>query len=130
VADLELALNLVWLVLATVSFLLGAMHARAVARSYSNFAIATALICISCFLFPVISISDDLNNTPALCETSKSKGSVSTDDLTKVPLLSELVAPPRPGPAVGHAAQLFAQVPISREQVWFNLDRRPPPQRS
>jgi hypothetical protein len=126
----ELALNLVWLVLATVSFVFGTMHASAVPRRYSNLATAIALICIACFLFPVISISDDLNNSPALCETSKSKGCVSADDLTHARLVSELLVPPHPGPAWGHASHLFAEIPASQAQIWFNLDRRPPPQHS
>ena len=126
---MELALNLVWLILAA-SLLLGVMYAPAARRKYGNFVAATALICVICFLFPVISISDDLNNTPALCETSKSKRSVSTDDLTGARLLSDVDVPPRPGLALGQGAHLFADVPASREQVWFNLDRRPPPQGS
>lgn len=125
---MELALNLVWLILAAVTFLLGTMHTPAFPRRYSKFAIVTALVCVVCFLFPVISISDDLNNSPALCEANKSKGSVSSDDLAGARLPSEQGLPPRPGPAWGHAAHLFAEIPASAEQVWFNLDRRPPPQ--
>jgi hypothetical protein len=125
----ELALNLVWLVLAALSLLLWGISAFSMQRRNSNFAAATALVCILCFLFPVISISDDLNSNPALCETSKSKKSVSTDDLNDARSLSELVLPFHPGLALRPAAHLVAEVSPSREHFWFNLDRRPPPQR-
>jgi len=126
----ELALNLVWLVLAAVSFLLGVIYAPSFPRRYSNFAAAIALICVTCFLFPVISITDDLNNNPALCETSKSKRSASSDDLAGAPLRSEMAVLPHPGPAMGQVAHRMTEVPPPREHVWFNLDRRPPPPRS
>lgn len=126
---MELALNLVWLVLAVVSFLLWGIPALSNKRRSSNFAAFAALICILCFLFPVISISDDLNSSPALCETSKSKRSVSSDDSNGARLLSELALPSHPGIAVGQMAHLLAEAAPSPEQVWFNLDRRPPPQR-
>src|SRR5215472_1173999 len=120
--DVELALNLVWLVLATASFLLWGIPALSFPRRNSNFAAATALICILCFLFPVISISDDLNSNPALCETSKSKKSLSTDDMTDARLLSQPVLSSHLGTVLGQMSHLLAEAAPSREQVWFNLD--------
>ena len=126
---MELVLNLVWLVVAAASLLLGGIHALRHPRRHGTFVVAAALVCIVCFLFPVISISDDLSNNPPLSEPSKSKKSISTDALTQARLLSVPALPDPPGRAMQYAMHSQTEVSLSRERVWFNLDRRPPPKR-
>lgn len=68
--SLEFALNLLWAVI-SLALLLGTReitpHAQS-ARALRSFAVI-ALICV---LFPIISITDDLNSAPAIVETRQS----------------------------------------------------------
>jgi len=125
----ELTLNLVWAAVAAIFLLLGGIGAFFSPRRHGNFSAAVALVCIICFLFPVISISDDLNNSPPLGEPGKSKKSFSTNDLTDARLLSTPEVPFHTGPVLQHGTHFRSKIPASRERIWFNLDRRPPPQR-
>src|SRR5262249_4131438 len=126
---MELVLNLVWLVVAAASLLLGGIHALRHPRRHGTFVVAAALDCIVCFLFPVISIGDDRRTNPPLSEHSKSTKRVSTDPLAQARLLSAPALPDPPGRAMQYARHSQTEVSLSRERVWFNLDRRPPPQR-
>jgi hypothetical protein len=124
---LELALNLVWLTLAGVSLVRWGVLALLLPDRRRGFAACVALLCVIVVLFPVISASDDVGNTPAVCETSKLKKWVSAE---LADALASSAFVPRPAPAIdaGRAATLNAPVyPSSRETAWSTLDRRPPP---
>jgi hypothetical protein len=68
--NLELALNLVWLILSAGLIIIW----RRQKISGNDCAVsAIALICLIAFLFPIISITDDLNGGALLAETAKQK---------------------------------------------------------
>jgi hypothetical protein len=122
----ELALNLVWLVLALLSFVLWGAYALSSPRRDRHFSALIALVCVAAFLFPVISMSDDLLSNPALCQSTKVK--VGLADIAKagcfvraIPILTQ-----QPFRANAHPESYDA----SPELAWSSLDRRPPPQRS
>jgi len=122
----ELALNLVWLVLALLSFVLWGAYALSMPRRDRDFSALIALICVAAFLFPVISMSDDLLSNPALCQTTKVKAGLA--DVAKagcfarvIPILNQ-----QPFRASAHPETYDA----SPELAWSSLDRRPPPQHS
>jgi len=126
--DVELALNLVWALLALLSFGLWLACGRSPAHKHPHFSAIIALICVAGFLFPVISMSDDLLSSPALCESSKVKKWGGADAakvlffVRALPVLAE--------PAL-RTAVLHSQVSHSSlELAWSNLDRRPPPPQS
>jgi len=85
-----------------------------------------ALICLICVLFPVISMTDDLNSSPAEPETVKSQVALLTDfHLSNGQLL--LVYDP-------YESRFFYQVesqpdylPPLHSYLSFLLTRRPPP---
>jgi hypothetical protein len=127
--DVELALNLVWLILAAVSLLLWGIHSLSTPRRDRNFTAVIALTCVLCFLFPVISMSDDLNTSPALCETGKLKKWISAD-MAEALVLSSVVPPALRQSAPGRSLHPGVKSDLpSQELVWSNLDRRPPPHR-
>ena len=122
---MELVLNLVWLLLTLLSFGLWVVYARLNARKYPQFSAVIALICVAGFLFPVISMSDDLLSSPALCESSKVK-KWGGAELAKV-LFFVRALPVLAEPAL-RTARLHSEVSHSSvELAWSNLDRRPPP---
>jgi hypothetical protein len=125
----ELASNLVWLVLAAISLLLWGVYALATEQPRSHFTALIAVICIIGFLFPVISMSYDLSNCPALFQTNKLKKWASTGRATV--LFSAPAPPALPRPVVRQEANLHAEICLPmREVVCSNLDRRPPPRHS
>ena len=123
---MELVLNLVWLLLTLLSFGLWVVYARRpYAHEHPHFSAIIALIRAASFLFPVISISDDLLSSPALFESIKVK-KWGAAELAKVQFFVRAV-PILTGLALG-AAGMHSQVShFSLELVWSNLDRRPPP---
>jgi UDP-N-acetylmuramyl pentapeptide phosphotransferase/UDP-N-acetylglucosamine-1-phosphate transferase len=70
---LELLLNLVWAGIAATLLLLWAMPRLSHAHARRSAVALLALVCVVCILFPVISMTDDLNASPAEPETVKSK---------------------------------------------------------
>ncbi|HEY6307352.1 MAG TPA: hypothetical protein VI488_12935 [Candidatus Angelobacter sp.] len=126
---MELAFNVVWLVLAAISLLLWGVYALATQQRRSDFTALIALICIICFLFPVISMSNDLSNCPAVLQTNKPKKWASAERATA--LFSAPAPPALPRPVVRPEANLHAEICLPlREVVCSNLDRRPPPSHS
>jgi hypothetical protein len=124
----ELVLNLVWALLTLLSFGLWVAYARPFGHKHQHFSSIIALICVAGFLFPVISMSDDLLNSPALCESNKVK-KWGAFELGKV-LVFVRALPVFAEPAL-LTAVLHSQVSHSSlELAWSNLDRRPPPPRS
>ena len=86
---------------------------------------AIGLVCILCLLFPVISMTDDLHNTPAVVENKKFKtlaivGHVITALLTRVSLQAPSLA------ALGVQDWEKLLLPMTA-LLTFDLSRRPPP---
>jgi len=124
----ELVLNLVWALLALLSFGLWLAYGCSPAHKHQHFPAIIALICVAGFLFPVISMSDDLLSSPALCESSKVKkwaGAYTANVLFFVRALPVLAEP-----ALRRAVQQSQVSHSSLELAWSNLDLRPPPQPS
>ena len=122
---MELVLNLVWALLALLSFALWLAYGRSPANKHQHFSAIIALICVAGFLFPVISMSDDLLSSPALCESSKVKkwaGAYAAKVLFFVRALPVLTEP-----ALRRTALHCQVAHSSLELAWSNLDLRPPP---
>src|SRR5260370_8542439 len=64
---------LVWWVLGLLWFVWWGAYALWMRRWDRDFSGLIALVCVVAFLFPVISMSDDLLSNPALCQTTKVK---------------------------------------------------------
>jgi hypothetical protein len=119
---LELTLNLVWAGIAAtlVLFCLPRVNARK-----SGVALL-ALLCVICILFPVISMTDDLNASPAEPETVKSQLAMATPFLL-TGILWLLVYDPNAS-AFHHEIQVQEDFgPPTHAFLSFFLTRRPPP---
>src|SRR5690349_9353491 len=69
--NLEFALNMMW---AVISAAMLGMFVREASRrrlQRKDLLVAVAIVAIICFLFPVISITDDLNSAPVFGEASR-----------------------------------------------------------
>ncbi|HEV2961079.1 MAG TPA: hypothetical protein VG649_04575 [Candidatus Angelobacter sp.] len=122
---MELVLNFVWLGISCVLLVLGIPLILSQRLACSRWSAAVALVCILCLLFPVISMTDDLHNTPAVVENKKLKKLVVAAHVLAALLSSFLFQAPEP---VAVAAKDRDELcfPIA---VMFTLDlsRRPPP---
>jgi hypothetical protein len=126
---LEIALNLVWLGVSVALLIICGIHVARAGKDRSRGMAAVALVCLICFLFPVISMTDDLNSSgPALLEPSKLKRILLYAPAI-VTLLSwiALQMPQENGWAVLER-QRDAGLPL-QEILTFSLSRRPPPAR-
>ena len=70
---MELFLNIVWAAIAAVLLLFWATPKLARAGVRRSAITLLALLCIICILFPIVSMTDDLNASPAEPETVKSQ---------------------------------------------------------
>jgi hypothetical protein len=70
---MELILNLAWLALCLGLLVFFGPSLKKPAAGRTRGAVLVAMLCILFLLFPVISISDDLNATPAILEATKFK---------------------------------------------------------
>lgn len=124
----ELALNIAWLVVAAALLLLCGSRALSFTGKRQQITALVALSCLIWLLFPVISITDDLNSGPPdLAATSVKKlaqPANATGVLLRLPLL--FPAPSRTGwREINLNADLSG---IFQEYFAFDLSRRPPPQ--
>jgi hypothetical protein len=125
VPGLELILNLVWFAISAGLFCYFASH-RVAGPRYRFAAGLLALMCVSCLLFPVVSMTDDLNSSPALPETSKLKQLLYPSQLA-LGLFAHLLIAELPKPI--HTRLVFAEgrQKAQMESLSFDLNRRPPP---
>jgi hypothetical protein len=70
---LELALNFAWLGISCVLLIWGIPFVKKQGIARRRLVAAMALVCVLCLLFPVISMTDDLHNTPAVVENKEMK---------------------------------------------------------
>jgi hypothetical protein len=123
---LELFLNIVWAGIAATLLLFwaGPRVTRANARR-SGIALL-ALLCVICILFPVVSMTDDLNASPAEPETVKSQLAMVTPFLVTSGLWM-LVYDPNAA-VFRHEIEVQEDFgPPSHSFLSFFLTRRPPP---
>lgn len=125
---MELALNLIWLGVSTLLLLAGVAQVTHGADDRSATFAAIALVCLVCLLFPVISMTDDLNSGgPAIIEPGKLKNLVQSVPVVLTLLSwSALQAPPEAG-WLTRDRQPALLIP-NQEFFSFDLSRRPPPQ--
>jgi len=123
---LETALNLVWFGVSAALLLIGSMHVMSAGKDRSRGMAAVAMICLICLLFPVISMTDDLNSgSLALLEPNKVKKLLSVSCLLAM-VMPWLVQPP--AEFKSHVARLeFESDAVSQQVLTFPLYRRPPP---
>jgi len=122
----ELTLNLVWLVISAVLLLLcGRRESASVAPRHRGL-VVLALVCVICLLFPVISMTDDLNSSPALPEASKLKKIAVCSQIVVALVDRVVLCAPAESTRGAIALQLDLRAPSS-EPMPFYLNRRPPP---
>ncbi|HEX3092241.1 MAG TPA: hypothetical protein VHW72_06440 [Candidatus Angelobacter sp.] len=128
---MELTLNLVWAGIAATLLLLfwaaRSSEARPAHADMRRTATALlALLCVICILFPIVSMTDDLNTSPAEPETAKSKLALLPHFLTSGGSWTLVYDP---NASVFHheveAQETFA--PPAHAFLSFLLTRRPPP---
>lgn len=124
---MELLLNLVWAAIAGALLLFWAMPRLARADARRSAITLLALLCIICILFPIVSMTDDLNASPAEPETVKSKMAVLADFLVTSGAWT-LVYDPHAS-AFSHEAETQPEFsPPMHAFLSFFQTRRPPPQ--
>jgi len=122
----ELALNLFWAGLSATLLALWFTRLSAFGAD-RRFAVALlALLCVICVLFPVISMTDDLNASPAEPETVKSKLALMADfQVSDGTLL--LVYDPYESRFHHQVEAQPDYLPPVHSYLSFLLTRRPPP---
>ena len=123
---MELTLNLVWLAICLLLMAVLGPAIRSPLAGRSRAVAAVALVCILFLLFPVISMSDDLHNNPAMLEGSKLK-KLALANHTVAALLTwaAVQAPPK---AVVWSAAGVEKISIPSQSAFTtSLCRRPPP---
>jgi hypothetical protein len=123
---LELILNIVWAGLAATLLLFWSRPCLTRAGARRSGIALLALLCVICILFPVVSMTDDLNASPAEPETVKSQLAMVTPFLLTSGLWMLVYDP---NASVFHheveAQEAFA--PPAHAFLSFFLTRRPPP---
>jgi hypothetical protein len=125
----ELALNIGWLVLSAAICAFFVWQGVPTKGKAQNLGIACiAILCMVCLLFPVVSMTDDLNSSLAMPEATKLKRLI---DLTQgVHLFSFALTLVIYAPQLRNWAALALeqqQKPADQARLYFNLNRRPPP---
>jgi len=119
----ELFLNLAWLAISLAVF---SYFGRRRASAQDRVAVTLALVCVVCLLFPVISMTDDLNSSPALPEVTKLKRLLLTGHVV-IGLFAQVLLVVMPQQNWTRLTLQEAQSSIQHELFSFNLNRRPPP---
>jgi len=125
----ELALNIAWLIVAATLLLLCGARALSFTEKRRRITALIALACLIWLLFPVISITDDLNAGLSVFQATAVKKPTSPGGLT-IALLSPSgsIAAPL---ASWRETNLHADLSeIKQEFFGFDLSRRPPPRRA
>ena len=124
--SLELTLNLAWLAFSGVLLLAGGWFGGLAGSNRNRAATVLTLLCVVCLLFPVISVTDDLSNGPAVSESSKLKKIIPSIHVV-VALLSRVVLQADQEKTWSARALHLNFGPPPEELLTFQLNRRPPP---
>ncbi len=126
--NLELALNLMW-VAASAMLILSCVRAEfRIQAKHRRLIIAVALVALICFLFPVISITDDLNSGSVYAESPRSyEWSSGVHHVAALWYTAVDVYSPE---TVRYATDINSVQDATQQSdaFSFNLSRRPPPQ--
>jgi NADH:ubiquinone oxidoreductase subunit 6 (subunit J) len=123
---LELTLNLVWLVLCLLLLAVLGPAVKAPLAGRTRVVAAVALVCILFLLFPVISMSDDLHNNPAMLEGSKLK-KLALASHAVAALLTWAVVQASPKAVVWPISGAEKTSTLSQIAFTTSVFRRPPP---
>lgn len=125
---MELALNIAWLILSVGLVVLSTVrNGAACPAKRHRVVVAIALACLIAFLFPVISITDDLNGAAILTETTRSKRWMPSVELFAIVATGLLSAFYAQSSTWGDGSILSEAPRVSREVFGFHSSRRPPP---
>jgi hypothetical protein len=123
---LELILNLVWLGVCLCLLIVSGPLLKKPAAGQARGVTVVALLCLACLLFPAISITDDLQDNPALVEVTKLKKLVCAGPA--VMALLPWIALQAPQKTTLRAANQTDEPWFPPQRVFTtNLTRRPPP---
>jgi len=125
---LELALNIAWLVLsAALVFLVSARKSPLSGSKRDRIAVIIAVACLIAFLFPIISITDDLNSAAIVPENAKSKRLGASVELFAVVGAALLAAFSAQSDTWADGSILSEPARAPQELFSFHCSRRPPP---
>jgi hypothetical protein len=126
--SLELALNIVWLVLSAFLVLSCTIWAKPEQNSKGQrIVVAVALACLIAFLlFPVISMTDDLASGAVVADSTNYKHWIPTAQLCALVAAAVLIASSALSGAWADTGIAAQRVP-HRQAFSFHLRRRPPP---
>jgi hypothetical protein len=120
----EVALNLGWFVISIAAFVFFVRRFGAKDETQSLVIACVALACVVCLLFPVVSMTDDLNSSPAMPEATKFKRPFSSNQVV-IHEFSFVACPQERTWAVLALEQELE--PAQQELLSFDLNMRPPP---
>jgi len=124
----ELALNLVWVVIAALILIAGGARALSLSERRQSFVAFTALVCLVALLFPVISMSDDLNRGVLYVPGGKLKAGISPQRHLKTTIFALLLVP-NLTPASWRELSVKPGCSLGLQTLSSsNLERRPPPE--
>lgn len=126
---MELALNIAWLVVAATLLLLCGARALSFTEKRRRITAFIALACLIWLLFPVISITDDLNTGQSVFQATAVKKSTPAAGLI-IALLSPSASISAPLASWRETNLHAALSEIKQEFCGFDLSRRPPPRRA
>lgn len=116
---------MIWLGVSCALLVLGIPLIRNQGVARTQLIGAMALVCVLCLLFPIISMTDDLHNAPAVVENKKLKKMVVAAHALAALISSFPVQAPRP---VAVAARDRENPGLSVATMFtLDLNRRPPP---
>jgi hypothetical protein len=126
--SVELALNIAWLIVAATLLLLCGARALSFTEKRRRITALIALTCLIWLLFPLISITDDLNAGTSVFEaTTVKKPTLAADVVTA--LLPPVFIIATGSRTAWREINLHADLSqITQEFFSFDLSRRPPPQ--
>lgn len=122
---METALNLVWLGVSLTLLVFGSLRVIHGSPNRSRAMAAVAMVCLICLLFPVISMTDDLNS--GILALPESKKFISYTHLVAA-VLPRIALPLHP--EIEHRAfqdALASESRVYEDRFAFQLSRRPPP---
>jgi hypothetical protein len=126
---LELALNIAWLILSLALVAACIAYGRPAVNSRSHrIVVAISLACLIAFLlFPIISMTDDLNSGVPLAEISKPRHLLPTIELFALVGTGLLIAFSAQSSTWADGSILSELGSPSQETLSFHMSRRPPP---
>lgn len=126
---MEFALNVAWMVLSLTLVVVCVIYGRPAFNSKAQrIVVAVSLACLIAFLlFPVISMTDDLNSGAVLVETTNSKHWLPTIALFSLVGTGLVIAFSAQNSTWADGSILSELGSPSQQMLSFHMSRRPPP---